>query len=177
MDGQQKTAACEYSSRTVCLSTISSIQMMPGRFAFTFSTASFISAPISGVSGRAGAKHDLKTRVHVFDRADEMNDAFLPRDPSDKEQEGFAGIDPVFRQRRGGIGLSIFLEIDPVMDHVQPIGPHFEEPFDVRFGFAGDGDDGIRHFQARSSRPRPRNRIRRRVARVSTAAAARANGP
>ncbi len=64
-----------------------------------------------------------------------------------KSRKGLRGIDPVFRERRGGIGLSILLEIDAVVDHVQAIGSHFEEPFHIRPGFAGDGNDGVRHLQ------------------------------
>ena len=64
-----------------------------------------------------------------------------------KSRKGLPGSIPYLVERRGGIGLSIFLEVDPVVDHMQAIGSHFEEPFHVRLGFAGDGDDGIRHFQ------------------------------
>ena len=49
----------------------------------------------------ARAKHNLKTFVHELDRADEMNDSFLPRDPANEEQVRFGWIDSMALERSG----------------------------------------------------------------------------
>ena len=74
-----------------------------------------------------------------------MDDAFLPRNPSNEEHERL--LDSVLRQRRRRIRLPIFFEIDPVIDHVQSFRLDVEKPFDVRFGLPGNSDNGVCHFQ------------------------------
>src|SRR5205823_7899331 len=85
--------------------------------------------------------------IHVFNGTDKMNDAFLPRDSSHEKDERLGGINSMASQRRGGIDLSIFLEIDPVIDDAKSFRKNREEPFQVSLRFAGDGDNSVRHFQ------------------------------
>ena len=119
----------------------------PGAFGLHFLDGFFhFRSDLRRIRG-TGAQHDLKAGIHPLDRANQMNDAFLAGDSSDEEQVGLGGIDAVLRQSRGGVGLSIFFEIDSVVNHVQPLRPDFEQAFDIRPGVAGNGDDRIRHFQ------------------------------
>ena len=54
-------------------------------------------------------------------------------------------FDSIFDQRRTRIRFPILFEIDPVIDDVEPLRLHVEEPFDIRFGLSGNSDDGIGH--------------------------------
>ena len=57
---------------------------------------------------RAGAKHDLKSRIHHFNRAHEMDDPLLPRDPPDEKQKWLRRIDP---ESRHGASLDRSVDI------------------------------------------------------------------
>ena len=48
---------------------------------------------------RAGTKHNLKTRIHELNRADQVHDSFLTRDAANEEQIRFLRIDPVSLER------------------------------------------------------------------------------
>ena len=68
-----------------------------------------------------------------------------------KSRIRFRRIDSVRNECRGGFDLPIFIEVDSVVDDVQPLGLDVEKPLDVRFCLAGNSDDRIRHFQRRLS--------------------------
>ena len=68
--------------------------------------------------GRARTKHHLEIFVHELDRADKMNNALLARDPTDKQQIRSFRIDPEFAERILRFHRAIFIEIDPVIDHM-----------------------------------------------------------
>ena len=82
-----------------------------------------------------------------------MNDPFLPRDPSDKKKVWPLRIDPVFHQRIDLLRRPIFIQIDPVIDDMQPLRLDVEEPFQVGFCSIRNGDDCVRHFERRLFEP------------------------
>src|SRR5262249_17296393 len=91
--------------------------------------------------------HDWEIVVHELDRVNEMNDSFLPRDTSDKKQVRSFRIDSIADQRVGCTDRPIFLEIDAIVNHVDAFRIDIKQPLDVASGFAGDGDDRVRHFE------------------------------
>ena len=94
---------------------------------------------------RTRTKHDLKSFVHEFDGTHKMNNPFLSRDTANKEDVRFLNAESF--ERCGGVALPIFFEIDPVINDVEPLRLHVEEPFDVRFRLSGNSDHGIGHFE------------------------------
>ena len=68
--------------------------------------------------GRARAKYYLKIFIHELDRADQMNDSLLPRDPTDEQQIRFFRIDTEFAERILRLHRAIFIKIDSVIDNV-----------------------------------------------------------
>ena len=59
-----------------------------------------------------------------------MDDPLLPRDPADEEHVRFRRIDSETLQRRRRFHLAIFVQVDAVVDHVQPLRRDVEEPLD-----------------------------------------------
>ena len=68
--------------------------------------------------GRARTKHHLEIFVHELDRADKVNNALLPRNPTDEQQIRLFRIDPEFAEGILRLHRAIFIEIDSVIDHV-----------------------------------------------------------
>ena len=99
--------------------------------------------------GRACAKDNGKFLIHELDRADEMNDSFLTRDSPDEKEIRIFWIDSVPFERASPADFAVFLQVDPVVNHVNTFWIDIEQSLDVRFGFIRDGDDRIRHFEGR----------------------------
>src|SRR6266566_920050 len=66
----------------------------------------------------ACAKHHLEIFVHELDRADKMNNALLARNPTDEQEIGLFRIEPDFAESLLRFHRAIFIEIDPVIDHM-----------------------------------------------------------
>jgi hypothetical protein len=88
-----------------------------------------------------------------LDCPDQVDDAFLTGDTADEQQELLGCIDAVFVQCIGGVNLVLLLQIDPVIYDRDAIRLNIEEPIDIRFGPAGDGDNGVSHFERRLFNP------------------------
>src|SRR5205807_289807 len=80
-----------------------------------------------------GAKNDWEVGIHVLNCPDEMNDSFLTRDSTNEEQKRRFCADSAADQRSGCLHRPIFLEIDPVMDHVHALWIDIEQTFDVAY--------------------------------------------
>ena len=57
-----------------------------------------------------------------------------------------ARIDAEFLQRAGGFHAPVFVEVDAVVDDVDALLGHVEEPQDVGLRARADGDHGVGHF-------------------------------
>ncbi len=74
---------------------------------------------------------------------DEMDNALLPRDTSNEQQEGPVRVDAIFNKHvSAGRGL-VLVWVDAIMDNVDPLGCDIEQSQNVRLGFARDGDNGV----------------------------------
>src|SRR5207249_6397472 len=68
--------------------------------------------------GRARTKHHLEIFVHELDRADKVNNALLPRNPTDEQQIRLFRIDPEFAEGILRLHRAIFIEIDSIVDYM-----------------------------------------------------------
>ena len=95
---------------------------------------------------RTRAQHDLESRIQVTQGVNQMDDALLACDASDKKNVGLRGVDAVVTQD-GLVGfLAVFLEIDAVVDHVDPRRIDVEKLQQILAGGFRHGDDRIGHL-------------------------------
>ena len=99
-----------------------------------------------GCVGCSGTEHDLGAGGEVLDGVDEVDDAFLPGDATDEEDEWDVGIDVVFLEGVGAVGGAVFVGVDAVVDDGNSLFGDVEEAKDVGLGLVGDGDDGVGHL-------------------------------
>ena len=76
---------------------------------------------------------------------------FLPCDAADKEHIWLVRIDSEAFERGRRLDALIFLEVDPVVDDVQPARDERRKDARRRLRLAGDGDDRIGHLDERFS--------------------------
>ncbi len=109
--------------------------------------------PDLGRVGGAGAEHDLERGVDVGDRVDQVDDPLLAGDPADEQHERTVGIDAVLLEERRARVRAVLVEVDPVVDHVDPVGVHREEAQDVRPRLPGHRDQRVRVEDRRPLHP------------------------
>ncbi len=117
--------------------------MTPGRSAATLATPCCHLVADLGRVGRTCAEDDLQGRVDLRDGIDEVDDALLPRDSADEEQERAARIYAVTRQHVGSGHGAVFVEVDAVVDDMHPRRIDIEQAQHVGLRLARDRHDGV----------------------------------
>ncbi len=82
-----------------------------------------------------------------------MDDAFLARDPPNKEHDRPARVDPVALDGVDGVDRPIELRVDAVVDHVHPLGRHGRDAQNIVPGAFGHRDDPVGHAERRLLQP------------------------
>src|ERR1700693_2268366 len=77
---------------------------------------------------RSGAKDDLKPWLHVLNRVDQMNNAFLPSDSTDEQDKRLIRINPVFCQFLARLTWIVFFRINAIVDDPSSFWVNVKEP-------------------------------------------------
>src|SRR5207253_472796 len=83
---------------------------------------------------RTRAEHDREIGIHEWNRAHQVNNSLLSRDPAYEKQIRLIRIDAVAQECLDRINLPIFIEIDSVVNHMDALWIDIEEALDVALG-------------------------------------------
>src|SRR2546423_9874790 len=76
---------------------------------------------------RGGAKDNLKVAIHKLDCTHKMLESLLASDSADEKNIWLVWINVVPLERGTCLHLSILVQIDPIVDHVNPRGIDTEQ--------------------------------------------------
>ncbi len=82
-----------------------------------------------------------------------MENPFLPRNASDKEDERRVGIDPEAPQHLRRVIRADLVGVDPIVNHADLLGRYAVQRLDIVLHGLGDGDDAIRVLIGRTLDP------------------------
>ena len=103
--------------------------------------------------GRPGAEHNLDAGVQVADRAHEMKNPLLARDPPDEEHDRNLRVDAEPPESRRSTTRAILVGVDPVVDDADALRWHPVQRLYVLLHRLGDSDDAVGVLVCRSLDP------------------------